>query len=227
MGGDSLESIEQLLDMSDIDREKHLTPFRFLFFISEVLFNGALSEAQLVPCVHDDLKCLGRFYFNKDVDDLTPYNGGWFNLSKGNGNENYFNVVGHRAEMTKRLIMNLIPIACKRDSDPDLKDELASFLDMSAKEHFSVHEDHEGGKNCKPSDLPTKGLVFMLNEIVSYLLPMKAITHDARTANQNAYAKAKGIKKSKLCMIERNFDKHFDQYSDARKASLTAYKNVD
>ena len=101
MGGDPLESIEQLLDMSDIDREKHLTPFRFLFFISEVLFNGALSEAQLVPCVHDDLKCLGRFYFNKDVDDLTPYNGGWFNLSKGNGNENYFNVVGHRAEMTK------------------------------------------------------------------------------------------------------------------------------
>jgi len=215
--------------MSDIDRENHLTPFRFLFFISEVLHNGALSEAKSVPCVHDDLKCLARFYFNRDVDDLTTYNGGWFNLSKGNVNENYFGVTADRAEMTQRLIMNLIPIACKRDPDPQLKDELASFLDMSAKEHFSVHEDHEGGKNCTPSLLPKEGLVFMLNEIVSYLLPMKAITHDARTSNQKAYAKAKGIKDEdeKLCMIERNFAKHFDQYSDARKASLTAYKNVE
>ena len=212
--------------MSDIDRENHLTPFRFLFFISEVLHNGALSKAKSVPCVHDDLKCLARFYFNRDVDDLTTYNGGWFNLSKGE-KKNYFNVHAPRSVMTQRLIMNLIPIACKRDPDPQLKDELASFLDMSAKEHFSVHEDHEGGKNCKPSDLPDKGLVFMLNEILSYLLPMKSITHDARTSNQNAYAKENGTKKSKLCMIERDFAKHFDQYSDARKASLTAYKNVD
>ena len=213
--------------MSDIDREKHITPFRFMFFISEVLFNGSLSNAQSVPCVHDDLKCLARFYFNRDVDDLTTYNGGWFNLSKGNVNKNHFFVHAPRSEMTQRLIMNLIPIACKRDSDPDLKDELASFLDMSAKEHFSVHEDHEGGKNCNPSKLPGKGLVFMLNEIVSYLLPMKSITHHARTANQKAYAKENGIKDEKLCMIERNFAKHFDQYSDARKASLTAYKNVE
>ena len=80
----------------------------------------------------------------------------------------------------------------------------------------------------KPSDLPTKGLVFMLNEILSYLLPMKSITHDVRTANQNAYAKDNGINdEKKLCMIERNFAKHFDRYSDARKASLTAYKNVE
>ena len=223
-----MESIEQLFDMSDIDREKHITPCRFLFFISEVLFNGALSDAKSVPCVHDDLKCLARFYFkNIDVDDLTTYNGGWFNLNKGNKNENYFGVTSDRSEMTQRLIMNLIPIACKRDSDPDLKDELASFLDMSAKEHFSVHEDHEGGKNCEPSKLPNKGLVFMLNETLSYLLPMKSITHDTRSANQNAYAKENGTKKSKLCMIERNFAKHFDQYSDARKASLTAYKNVE
>ena len=213
--------------MSDIDREKHLTPFRFLYFIAEVLHNGALSNAESVPCVHDDLKCLARFYFNIDVDDLTTYNGGWFNLSKGDKIENYFDVTASRSEMTQRLIMNLIPIACKRDSDPDLKDELASFLDMSAKEHFSVHEDHEGGKNCNPSELPKMGLVFMLNEIVSYLLPMKSITHDARTANQKACAKENGIKDEKLCMIERNFAKHFDQYSDARKASLTAYKNVE
>ena len=223
-----MESIEQLFDMSDIDREKHITPFRFLYFIAEVLHNGALSESQSVPCVHDDLKCLARFYFNRDVDDLTTYNGGWFNLSQGNVNKNHFNVHAPRSEMTQRLIMNLIPIACKRDSDPDLKDELASFLDMSAKEHFSVHEDHQGGKNCTPSDLPTKGLVFMLNEIVSYLLPMKAITHEARTANQKAYATANCMnKKEKLCMIKRDFAKHFDQYSDARKASLTAYKNVE
>jgi len=116
----------------------------------------------------------------------------------------------------------------KRDPDRELKDELASLVNITAKAQFSTHKDHCGKKNCNPSELHMAGIVFMLNECASSLAPMKDITHKVRDKNQNAYARENGIhlKSNKVCMIARDFSKHIDKYSDERRAQLTAYKTT-
>ena len=130
--------------------------------------------------------------------------------------------------MTKQQLMALLVSQCLRDPDLELKDELASLVNITAKAQFSTHKDHCGKKNRKPSALSEEGIVFMLNECASSLAPMKDITHKVRDKNQDAYARENGIdlKGDELCMIARDFSKHIDKYSDERREQLTAYKTT-
>ena len=71
--------------------------------------------------------------------------------------------------------------------------------------------------------------IFMLNETLSSLLPMKKVTHRLRTENQDKVAAEKGIKNKKkedarYSKIERDFTKKSIQsYSSWRKNALRAY----
>ena len=128
--------------------------------------------------------------------------------------------------MTKTQLMALLVSQCLRDPDPELKDELASLVNITAKAQFSIHKDHCGKKNCECAQLVNKGIVFMLNECVSSLAPMKDITHKVRDKNQTVYARENGIDSDKLCMIARDFSKNVNKYSNERRAKLTAYKTI-
>jgi hypothetical protein len=55
---------------------------------------------------------------------------------------------------------------------------------------------------------------------------MKDITHRVPDKNQAAYARENGIDGDKLCMIARDFSKNIDEYSDERRAQLTAYQTI-
>lgn len=87
------------------------------------------------------------------------------------------------------------------------------------KQHFAVVKDHCGGKNCGPADLKDKSLIFMLNEMCSYLSPLRDVTDGIRSANQDRVNSETGEEK---CMIERNFTPN-SEYSEARRNELTAY----
>ena len=162
------------------------------------------------------------------MDGMSRINGRWFNDSKGSKHRNSSDTLAPRAVMTKQQLMALLVSQCLRDPDPELKDELASLVNITAKAQFSIHKDHCGKKNCKPSVLMGEGIVFFLNECASSLAPMKDITHKVRDKNQNAYARENGIDPNgdEVCMIARDFSKHIDKYSDKRRARLTAYKTT-
>ena len=229
MGGEPLESIEQWMSWSKTKRVKFLKSFRFMFLIGVLEYMDAFSEAEWVACRGDDIRCSVLFLLGVDADDYAPFHFAWFDVSKGMLLKNCFGVGAHRSAMTQRMLMNLLAsVGCMRDPDPQLKDFLATLCNLAASEHTSVHEDHYGGKNCKPSALAdSKGLVYMLNEFASYLVPMKSETHKVVTANQTAYAKRKGIDKKRLHTIRRDYSKHIEMYSDARRAHLSSrYNNV-
>jgi len=225
MGGEPLESLEQWMSWSKTKRVKFLKSFRFMFLIGVLEYMDAFSEAEWVACRGDDIRCSVLFLLGVDADDYAPFHFGWFDASKGQQYKNCFNVDARRSAMTQHMLMNLIAsVGCMRDPDPQLKDFLATLCNLAASEHTSVHEDHYGGKNCGPSELSGKGLVFMLNEFASYLVPMKAETHHARTKNQKAHPDAA---RKKLEMIPRDYSKHTENYSDARRAHLSSrYNNV-
>ena len=190
---------------------------------------GAFSEAQSVPFDYDSIRCLYLFLHRIDVDDMSRFNARWFNGSKGNEHNDSSDTIAHRARMAKQQLMALLVSQCLRDPDLELKDELASLVNITAKAQFSIHKDHFGKKNCRPSDLKDKGIVFMLNECASSLAPMKDITHKVRDKNQNAYAaRENGIDPNgdEVCMIARDFSKHINKYSNKRRAQLTAYKTT-
>ena len=223
MGGEPLKSIEQWMGWSKEERVKFLKSLRFMFLFGDLIYMGAFSEAKWAPCRGDDIRCSVRFLLGVDADDYAPFHFGWFDASKGAQVKNCFDVIVDRSRMTKRMLASLLAsVGCMRDPDPDLKDELASLRDLAASEHTSVHEDHYGGWNCGPADLVEKGLVYMLNEFASYLVPMKAETHKIRTANQQNHPDAE---RNKLEMIQRDYSKHTEMYSDARRARLSTHYN--
>ena len=222
MGGEPLKSIEQWMSWSKTKRVKFLKSIRFMFLIGVLEYIDAFSEAEWVACRGDDIRCSVLFLLGVDADDYAPFHFGWFDTSKGD-RKNCFNVIADRCSMTQRLLMNLLAsVGCMRDPDPQLKDFFASICNLAASEHTSVHEDHYGGWSCVPSDLNKKGLVYMLNELASYLVPMKAETHHARTKNQKAHPDAEW---KKLEMIPRDYSKHTENYSDARRARLSSRYN--
>ena len=212
--------------MSEVEREDFLVPIKNMVLICELEYMGAFSDAQSVPFDYDSIRCLYLFLHRIDVDDMSRFNGRWFNDSKGIRQRNSSDTLAHRAKMTKQQLMALLVSQWLRDPDPELKDELASLVNITAKAQFSIHKDHYGKKNREPSALSDEGIVFMLNECASSLAPMKDITHKVRDKNQNAYARENGINPNgdEVCMIARDFNKHIDKYSDQRRAQLTAYK---
>ena len=228
LGTEKLQSLQQWLEMSEVEREDFLVSIKNMVLICELEYMGAFSEAQSVPFDYDSIRCLYLFLHRIDVDDMSRFNGRWFNDSKGIRQRNSSDTLAHRAKMTKQQLMALFVSQCLRDPDPELKDELASLVNITAKAQFSIHKDHYGKKNREPSALSDEGIVFMLNECASSLAPMKDITHEIRTKNQNAYARENGIDPNgdEVCMIARDFSKHMDKYSDERRAQLTAYKTT-
>jgi len=215
--------------MSEVEREDFLVPIKNMVLICELEYMGAFSDAQSVPFDYDSIRCLYLFLHRIDVDDISRFNGRWFNDSKGQHQRNSSDTFAPRDRMAKQQLMALFVSQCLRDPDPELKDELASLVNITAKAQFSIHKDHYGKKNCEsPSALSEKGIVFFLNECASSLAPMKDITHEIRTKNQNAYARENGIDPNgdEVCMIARDFSKHIDKYSDERRAQLTAYKTT-
>ena len=226
MGGEPLKSIEQWMNWSKTKRVKFLKSFRFMFLIGVLEYMDAFSEAEWVACRGNDIRCSVLFLLGVDADDYAPFHFAWFDVSKGNSTDNCFEVDARRSAMTQHMLMNLLAsVGCMRDPDPQLKDFLATLCNLAASEHTSVHEDHYGGKNCKPSALAdSKGLVYMLNEFASYLVPMKSETHKNRTANQTSHPDAA---RKNLEMIPRDYSKHTELYSDARRARLSSrYNNV-
>ena len=225
MGGEPLKSLEQWMSWSKEERVKFLMSFRFMFLIGVLIYMDAFSDAEWVACRGDDIRCSVLFLLRVDADDYAPFHFGWFDASKGNSTDNCFNVTAERSAMTQRMLMNLLAsVGCMRDPDPQLKDFFASICNLAASEHTSVHEDHYGGWNCVPSELTGKGLVYMLNEFASYLVPMKSETHKNRTANQTSHPDAA---RKKLEMIPRDYSKNTEMYSDARRAHLSSrYNNV-
>ena len=225
MGGEPLESLEQWMSWSKTKRVKFLKSIRFMFLIGVLIYMDAFSEAKWVACRGDDIRCSVLFLLGVDADDYAPFHFGWFDASKGQQYKNCFNVIAERSLMDQRLLMNLLAsVGCMRDPDPQLKDFFASICNLAASEHTSVHEDHYGGWNCGPSELAGKGLVFMLNEFASYLVPMTSGTHKNRTANQTSHPDAE---RKNLEMIPRDYSKNTEIYSDARRAHLSSrYNNV-
>jgi hypothetical protein len=226
--GNILENIGQFIRMSKIEREKFLVPIKLMFLICSLHYVGAFSEYQEQEFDMDTIRAFFVFYFGLDADDFTRKNANWINACKGLNNENRYEVADSRRQTYKSMLNYLICSMCKFDPDEDLKDEYAALYNLSPKEYFDIDKDHCGKKNCGPSEMiKTHGFIFMLNETLSALLPMKKVTHKARSVNQDRVAGEKGIKRkedARYSKIERDFTKKSIQsYSSWRKNALRAY----
>lgn len=228
--GNILENIGQFISMSKIEREKFLVPIKLMFLICSLHYVGAFSETPEQPFDMDTIRAFFVFYFGLDADDFTRKNANWINACEGSKVKNSYEVKDSRNGTYKLMLDYLICSMCKFDPDEDLKDEYAALYNLSPKEYFDIDKDHCGKKNCGPTRLTTNyGLIFMLNETLSALLPMKKVTHRLRTENQDKVAAEKGIKNKKkedarYSKIERDFTKKSIQsYSSWRKNALRAY----
>ena len=204
--------------MSNEEKEAFLTPIIVMLFLMELEYIGGFSKAQSVPFDFDTYRDLWLSYFGWDADDFNRNHAFWFNSSEGSG-KTCFGVKADRPEMTMQMVMYTIASLCKFDPDETLRDEHAKLYNLAGKDHFAVINDHCGGKNCEPGVMKQKSLIFMLNEMCSYLAPLRDVTDAIRGANQDIVA---GETKKKHCMIERDF-KPKGEYSEARKRELTAY----
>jgi len=115
LGTEKLQSLQQWLDMSDVEREDFLVSIKNMFLIGELEYMGAFSEAQSVPFDYDSIRCLYLFLHRIDVDDMSRFNGRWFNDSKGIRQRNSSDTLAHRAKMTKQQLMALLVSQCLKE----------------------------------------------------------------------------------------------------------------
>ena len=94
--------------MSDVEREDFLVSIKNMVLICELEYMGAFSEAQSVPFDYDSIRCLYLFLHGIDVDDMSRFNGRWFNDSKGAHQRNSSDTLASRARMTKQQLMALL-----------------------------------------------------------------------------------------------------------------------